>query len=62
MTPYVLVRTTVSELGYGNTEDIIGYHAANRQVAWVSRDYYIYTNSVKEFDISEEWLQKRFDK
>ena len=65
VTPYILVRTTVSELGYrecGGYYRIIGYHAANRQVAWVSRDYYIYTNSVKEFDISEEWLQKRFDK
>jgi hypothetical protein len=63
--PYFMGKAKTSEIGYscsGGFYWIINYSEETKQVSWVSRDYFIYKDSIENFDVSELELQKRFNK
>ena len=63
--PYFLAKVLVSEGPYKSAENyywIVGYRPerVGHEISWVSHDFYVYQDSITEFEVDVSYLEKTF--
>lgn len=61
---YFICKAKDTESGYLYKDEfywIVNYSNSERQVYWISRDYFVYQNHIDYFDVEEDFLINRFN-